>query len=27
LSKTGHLDLLPTLFDDVVVPNAVLGED
>lgn len=26
LSKTGHLDLLPTLFDEVVVPAAVLDE-
>jgi hypothetical protein len=26
LSKTGHLDLLPRLFDDIVIPAAVLGE-
>lgn len=26
LSKTGHLDLLPQLFDDIVVPAAVLTE-
>jgi predicted nucleic acid-binding protein len=26
LSKTGHLDLLPLLFDDVVVPAEVLAE-
>ena len=26
LSKTGHLDLLPDLFDDIVIPAAVLGE-
>jgi predicted nucleic acid-binding protein len=26
LSKTGHLDLLPALFDEVVVPAAVLDE-
>ena len=26
LSKIGHLDLLPRLFDDVVVPSAVLAE-
>ncbi|HVW05332.1 MAG TPA: hypothetical protein VHB78_10005 [Vicinamibacterales bacterium] len=26
LSKTGHLDLLPALFDDIVVPRAVLDE-
>lgn len=26
LSKTGHLDLLPALFHDVVVPIAVLDE-
>jgi predicted nucleic acid-binding protein len=26
LSKTGHLDLLPQLFDDIVIPASVLGE-
>jgi uncharacterized protein len=26
LSKTGHLDLLPRLFDEIVIPAAVLGE-
>lgn len=26
LSKTGHVDLLPRLFDDIVIPAAVLGE-
>ena len=26
LSKTGHLDLLPHLFDDIVIPAAVLSE-
>jgi predicted nucleic acid-binding protein len=26
LSKTSHLDLLPHLFDDVVIPAEVLGE-
>lgn len=26
LSKTGHLDLLPDLFEDIVIPAAVLGE-
>ena len=26
LSKTGHLDLLPRLFDDIVIPAAVLAE-
>ena len=26
LSKTGHLDLLPRLFDDIVIPATVLGE-
>lgn len=26
LSKTGHLDLLPRLFDEVIVPVAVLDE-
>lgn len=26
LSKTGHLDLLPLLFDDIVIPAAVLAE-
>jgi predicted nucleic acid-binding protein len=26
LSKTGYLDLLPQLFDDIVIPAAVLGE-
>jgi predicted nucleic acid-binding protein len=26
LSKTGHLDLLPRLFDNIVIPAAVLGE-
>jgi predicted nucleic acid-binding protein len=26
LSKTGHLDLLPRLFDDIVIPAAVLRE-
>jgi predicted nucleic acid-binding protein len=25
-SKTGHLDLLPQLFDDIVIPASVLGE-
>jgi predicted nucleic acid-binding protein len=26
LSKTGHLDLLPRLFEEVIIPAAVLGE-
>jgi hypothetical protein len=26
LSKTGHLDLLPRLFDEIVIPAAVIGE-